>query len=290
MKLLNRDKLLFRLGCCIDQLVELGSVNRLVDLTISFPPTNRPRDLAVVINRFFQNVVIRNNSVVAGCSVLARKPTTNNYHVHCLLVVNINVAAGFDWAAFDRYRCLQRGYTDQPTNRRLMAAERRCYQRSLSAELRSLTAQLSSAVRRLGGRCWLLPVRKNVDALKYYYYSNVPFNRRLNERGIHFFRYWGVGQLPPSATFSCWTPRLVEKHRRYQRFGTAIGLPVELNNSDSMQQLFGCRWKWVFRRYIRQPPELWSARMNDYAAATIQPAVEQYVNRMQLASINNYDH
>jgi len=281
--------MLSRLGCCIDQLAELGSVNKLVDLTISFPPTNRPKELAVCINRFFQNHVIRNAVVVAGCSVFTRKESTNNYHIHCLLAVNVDVAAGFDWNAFDRYRRLQRGYTDQPTNRRLMAAERRCYQRSLSTELRSLTAQLSAAVRRLGGRCWLLPVRKNVDALKYYYYSNVPFTRRLNENGIHFLRYWGV-VAPSATTFTCWTPRFVQQQQRYRRFGQAIGLPVELNNNDSMVQLFGCRWKWEMRRFIRKHPEVWSDRMHDYVNSRIQSAVQQYVNRMQHAAINNNDH
>lgn len=290
MKLLCRDQMLFRLGCCIDQLAGLRSAAGLVDLTISFPPTNNPKELAGRINRFFQNYVIRNNVVLAGCSLLTRLESTNNYHVHCLLAVNVDVAADFDWNAFDRYRCLQRGYVNNSTNKRLMALERRAYQRSLSTEIRQLTAQLSRGCSKMGfGRCWLLPVRKNVEALKYYYYSNVPLTRRMNESGIHFLRYWGV-EPPAVNTFTCWTPRLVEKQQRYRRFGTAIGLPQQLNNNDAMQQLFGCRWKWELRRYIRKPPELWSDRMNRYAVDFIQPSVQQYINRMQYAAVHNYDH
>lgn len=226
--------------------------------------------------------------VVSGCCVLSRDEDRNNYHVHCLLAVNVDVGSTFDWNAFDRYRCLQRNYVNNPTNNRLLAVERRAYQHSLSTELRQLTSYLTAGCRRMGfGRCWLLPVRKNVEALKHYYYSNVPFTRRVNEAHISFIRHWGVERPPSPQTFTCWTPRLVEKQQRYRRFGTAIGLPQQLNNDDSMVQLFGCRWKWEFRRYIRIPPELWSVRMQQYAVDTINPTVQQYINRMTYAAINN---
>ncbi|NBQ69538.1 MAG: hypothetical protein EBU46_12215 [Nitrosomonadaceae bacterium] len=240
----SRAKQLHRIDAGFMELMELanGNRNRIADLLITFKTPVYHNTIAAVKWRSFQCNVL-SKLFVGGLKVASRASTNNTIHLHIAVVCNDDINSGFSWELWDQYqRC------------RTAAAKRRCWKllyATFNADLKHLYKQLRTNAKSYGfGHLKLLPIRKNIDALKNYYKSNVPFKRHSNDRCQKLISYWGFSMVDAEKKIQPATGAIARYRRNFALLMKDLGLN-EANAKEVLVALLGTHWHWKLRFHLK---------------------------------------
>lgn len=244
---MRRSRLCIKLASAVEELSR-SPLNHIGDLTITFPLDADLKAIQRSLRFFYRNVLQRSLNT-KGLRIITR--VGSRYHVHFLVDFNTDIAGGFDWAAFQSYQRLHADWLidRQPANYRLMMIALSNYQQSRNAEL----IRLQTAIQRWGdsngfGRCLLLPIRTNLQACRFYLQSNLPHYRTESEKGLHWLAHWGL-EVIKDCQFQPHNHWYQQMRTRLNRFVQQVGLTADTAN-DTMNELYGPRWRWQFRTTI----------------------------------------
>lgn len=239
----SRAKQLHRIDAGFMELMELatGDQNHIADLLITFKSAIYNSAFCRKKWHSFQRRVLA-KLFVAGLRVTSRCDN-NRIHLHVAVVCNNDIRSGFDWGHWDQYqRC------------KTAADKRRCWKLlycSFNDELKQLYKQLRIAARNYGfGHLKLLPVRKNIDALKNYYKSNVPHYRRNNDANKQLITYWGFSMVAAEKKIQPATGAIARYRQRFTALMADLNLD-ESNAKDVLTALLGKHWHWKLRFHLK---------------------------------------
>jgi hypothetical protein len=240
----SRAKQLHRIDAGFMELMELanGNNNRIADLLITFKAPIYNNAITAAKWRSFQCHVLA-KLFVGGLKVASRSTSSNTIHLHIAVVCSNDINNGFNWEYWDQYqRC------------RTAAAKRRCWKllySTFNPTLQRLYKQLRVAARNYGfGHLKLLPVRKNINALKNYYKSNVPFKRHSYDRHQKLISYWGFSMVEAEKKLSPATGAIARYRQRFATLMVELGLDSS-NAKDVLVALLGTHWHWKLRFHLK---------------------------------------
>ncbi len=183
-----------------------------------------------------------------GLRVITRS-STGRLHVHAAVDLGFEVT-GFDWLSFEEaerwYRIYkQTGCISARTQYRLFTRQ---YQDSMCQELKDINAKLKKKAKAYGfGRIYVLPVKKNNDALKWYLVKNLPKYKPKKDKAIHYFSSWGVTKISKFKVLS----KYYNEHReQLKKFCTSLGLTSD-NYNKVLKDVIGVQWMWKCKNYIK---------------------------------------
>jgi hypothetical protein len=169
----------------------------------------------------------------ARCVMVWERQVSGRLHAHCVVVLPQDIRTGFDWAA----------------------AQRGCY-RSASRALRSEWAFWRATAPKYGfGRTELLPVRSTAEGVARYvggYIRKSLGQRDLRDRGSRVVAYVGFKKSgrPWLPRFSWVTPNSGLWRLKVASFAQYVGAET----MDELRSIFGPRWAYLFKDYIRSMP------------------------------------
>lgn len=239
----SRAKQLHRIDAGFLELMELADndQHRIADVLITYKTAVFNHASTSAKWRSFQSNVL-SKLFVGGIKVIGRSTNNNSIHLHVAVVCNHDINQGFDWNLWDRYqRCSN-------------AADRRAQWRLLYAtfndELRRLYKLLRVAAKNYGfGHLKLLPIRKNTNALKNYYKSNVPFKRHGHSKHP-ILTYWGFSMVEAEKKISPATGAIARYRQRFAALMVDLGLDSS-NAKDVLTALLGPYWHWKLRFHLK---------------------------------------
>lgn len=250
----TRAKLVYLL----DQLVPQNCVADILitaERTASF---NGP-EFAAQYNKFQRNTL--RTLFKSGVSVITRS-TRGRLHSHTAVLMHASHAE-FDWYSFDQSEHYYNLYT-QTRNKhdlQLYAHFLRKYRRSLSPEWQHANRVLMRSAKRHGlGRVFMTPVRKNMQAYKWYVVGNLPKRREHRDAGIHYLRSWGLESING---FQPINKHTVEYRRKLAKFCTGLQLTSEDYNIY-LRNALGRRWYYKVTDLVRDIDNLTLAQQQDY--------------------------
>ena len=191
---------------------------------------------------------VLSNLFEAGVKVVTR---SEKGRLHCHAAVRLNFEIhGFDWSSFDQAKRWYELYrsTRQKSCLRWYRFYKRAYETSMPEQLKSINQELKQRARIYGfGHVFILPIRKNSEALKWYLVKNVPHTRQKRDSKIHYFTSWG---LETTGKFKHMTPRYNDYRDRLKQFCLSLKL-VHDNYQPVLKELLGPQWHWQCRKYIK---------------------------------------
>ena len=183
-----------------------------------------------------------------GLRVVAR---SDSGRLHCHAAVALGFATdGFDWRSFDeaeRWYKLYKSSGERATLKWYVYYTQ-LYRASMPEQLRDLNHTLVIKAKKYGfGRIFILPIRKNSDALKWYLVGNIPKKRQKRDAGVHFFTSWGLAKTGKFKTLS----RPYNDYRdRLKLFAEGLHLTAD-NYNMVLRTILGNNWHWKCRDYIK---------------------------------------
>jgi hypothetical protein len=196
-----------------------------------------------------------------GVSIVTR---SSSGRLHCHIAVEISEPCRtFDWTAFDeaeRYYNLYKGYRDK-SDLKFYRYYTKKYRASMPRSWRNINARLMGAGKKYGlGRVFLTPVRKNMQALKWYYVSNIPRKRDTRDKGIQYFTSWGLQKTSGFQVVNRYTQ---EYRRKVRKFSTGLQLNSE-NYNISLRSVLGRRWYFKCKDLISDIDKLSTRQVMQY--------------------------
>lgn len=174
-----------------------------------------------------------------GLCIITRSDS-NRLHCHCAVQTDIPVAA-FDWDSFEeseRYYALYRQFKDR-RDLDFYKYYTRKYMKSLPKEWRVKLLRVSAGARHYGlGRARMVPVRKNMNAYKWYLVGNIPKRREPRDKGLQYYTNWGVDRIKDFQVINKFTMAYRSKLKAF-----SIGLQLESDNYNIiLRNALGTRW------------------------------------------------
>jgi hypothetical protein len=174
-----------------------------------------------------------------GLSIVTR---SDKGRMHCHIAAEMpSMCRDFDWTAFDeaeRYYKLFRVYHSRKDLEFYKYFTKK-YRASLPKDWQLINRKLMTMGKRYGlGRVFLTPVRKNMQALKWYLVSNIPYRRDIRDKGIHYFDSWGLEKIHGFQIVNKFT---LDYRRRLARFAKGLQLTNDSYNLI-LRSVLGRRW------------------------------------------------
>ena len=171
--------------------------------------------------------------------------------LHCHAAVGLDFPTdGFDWESFDQAERWYNIYKMAGGKEALKWYKfyTKTYRASMPPELRRINQELQKRARAYGfGHVFCLPVKRNLEALKWYLVKNIPKKRPKRDKYLHYFESWGIQKL---GKFKVLTPQYNEYRRKLKLF--AEGLHLDENNYNIvLRDILGNNWHWRCRDYIK---------------------------------------
>jgi hypothetical protein len=185
-------------------------------------------------------------------------------------------ATSFDWTSFEQsehYYKLYKTYNHRKDLEFFRYFTKK-YRKSLPIEWQKINTKLMVAGKRYGlGRVFLTPVRKNMNAYKWYLVSNIPYKRDTRDEGIHFLTSWGMNGMGGFQVINKYT---CSYRDRLKRFAQSLQLNSE-NYNISLRSVLGTRWFFRIKDIIRDFDKLSPIQQIQYNE--LQEAVRTHILR-----------
>lgn len=216
-------------------------------------------DILITANRDAYNGIEFNRKLGTFKKVLERFTSkgmwivtrSDSNRIHCHIAAEMSsMCTNFDWVSFEeseKYYKLYRKYRYKADLKfyRYFTVK---YRRSLPKDWQHINHRLMSAGKRLGlGRVFLIPIRKNLKAYKWYLVSNVPYKRDRRDKGVHFFQSWGIGKTGKFQLSNSYTRSYRERLKKF-----AQGLQLTSNSYNiSLRSVLGLSWYFKIKDLVR---------------------------------------
>ena len=143
-------------------------------------------------------------------------------------------------------------------------------------EWRKINERLMIAGKKFGlGRVFLTPVRKNLQAFRWYLVGNVPYKKDPRDKGLQYFTSWGLRKMGKGQLINHWTE---DYRRRLKRFAEGL----QLNNDSyniTLRSVLGRRWYFKVKDLIRDIDHLTMNQTAEYRQ--IQESIRTHVLRLR---------
>lgn len=196
-----------------------------------------------------------------GVSVVTRSDAGR---LHCHVAVELAESCkDYDWTSFneaERYYLLYKTFRGKE-DLRFFRYYTKKYRASLPKSWKEINHKLMALGKKHGlGRVFLTPVKKNMQALKWYYVSNIPYTRDDRDRHIQYFTAWGMSKIVGFQVVNKYTKDYRSKLRRF-----AEGLQLNSENYNiSLRSVLGRRWYFNCKDLIRDIEKLSHSQVTQY--------------------------
>ena len=217
------------------------------------------RSFNAKIRKFISHVL--RHMFPRGLSIVTR---SDKDRLHCHMAVQLDTPMpDFDWVSFEeseRYYSLYKASKDR-RHLNFYRYYTRKYMNSLPAIYRKMTLRLMAGAKRYGlGHCRMVPVRKNMDAYKWYLVKNIPKRRHRRDKGLQYLSSWG---LPTTKDFQVLNKYTIDYRRRLKLFSMGLQLTPE-NYSMMLRNAIGVRWFCRCKDLIRDIDNLAPHQVSSY--------------------------
>jgi len=201
---------------------------------------------ATTLRNFRQNVLRK--LLPKGVGIITR---SLNGRLHWHLAVQMPVTApAFDWTSFEeseRYFHLYQTYKSRK-DLQFYHYYTRKFRTSLPLEWRKINQQLMIEGKKHGlGRVFLTPVRKNLQAFRWYLVGNVPYRKDDRDKGLQYFTSWGLKRMSKCQLLSHYT---ADYRRHIKRFAEGLQLSED-SYKITLRSVLGRYWYFRIKDLVR---------------------------------------
>ena len=188
--------------------------------------------------RTFLNRVIH-RQFKAGLSIVTR---SDKNRLHCHVAVQAPCPLiGFDWLSFEqseRYFKLYQQFK-QKEDLNFYAYYTRKYRKSMPRLWQKASSRITALAKHYGlGHARLVPIRKNMNAYKWYLVGNIPYKRDNRDKGLHYFTSWNLDTIKDFQVVNKYTR---DFRRRLGKLATSLQLTSE-NYNIKLKACLGRHW------------------------------------------------
>jgi len=191
----------------------------------------------------FKNTALY-RSFARGVTVITR---SRSGRLHCHIAVDMSErCTSFDWLSFDeseRYFNLYKKYGSKH-DLSFYKYYTSKYRRSMPLSWQRANRRIMQLAKRHGlGRVYLTPIRKNLNAYKWYMVSNIPHRKDKRDSKLRYFNSWGMRRAGRLQVINKYTRSYRE---RVKLFAQGLQLSSE-NYSICLRSVLGRGWYFKIR-------------------------------------------